>query len=121
MEQYWGNQIKVAKVKEENLQNEIEYLDNNLFEPPINIKTAHYTLTDSDFTILVDATSDAINITVPNALNKEGRIYNIKKIDETSNSVNVNVSLIENSTTYILDSQYEKIRIQSDNTKWWII
>jgi hypothetical protein len=91
---------------------------------PIATKTANYTMTSSDGTVLVDASSGAITITLPAAASSAERIFTIKKKDVTANIVTVDANaseLIDGSTTYPLSTQYEAIKIQSDGTAWWII
>lgn len=91
---------------------------------PIATKTANYTMTSSDGTVLADASSGAITITLPAAASSAERIFTIKKKDVTANIVTVDANaseLIDGFTTYLLSTQYEAIKIQSDGTAWWII
>jgi hypothetical protein len=91
---------------------------------PISTKTANYTLASSDGTILADASSGAITMTLPSAASAVERIFTIKKKDITANIVTVDADaseLIDGATTYTLSTQYEAIKIQSDGSAWWII
>lgn len=91
---------------------------------PISTKSSNYTLTTADGTILVDATSGGITITLPSAASATESIFTIKKKDVTSNAVTVDASgaeLIDGAVTYALNTQYEAIKIQSDGSAWWII
>jgi len=91
---------------------------------PISTKTSSYVMTTADGTILADATSGAITITLPAAASAAETIFTIKKKDVTSNIVTVDANgaeLIDGSTTYDLSTQYEAIKIQSDGSAWWII
>ena len=91
---------------------------------PISTKSSNYTLTTADGTILVDAISGGITITLPAAASAAETIFTIKKKDVTSNIVTVDANgaeLIDGSTTYTLSTQYETIKIQSDGSAWWII
>jgi hypothetical protein len=91
---------------------------------PISTKSSNYTLTTADGTILVNAASGGITITLPAAASAAESIFTIKKKDVTSNVVTVDangVELIDGSTTYTLSTQYEAIKIQSDGSAWWII
>lgn len=87
--------------------------------------TANYTiLLDEDHTVLVDATSGAVTITLPIAKNSDEYIFNIKKIDSSANAVTIDGNgseTIDDSTTYVISSQYDSITVQSDGTEWWII
>jgi hypothetical protein len=91
---------------------------------PISTKTSSYVMTTADGTILADATSGAITITLPAAASAAETIFTIKKKDITFNIVTVDANgaeLIDGSTTYDLRTQYEAIKVQSDGSAWWII
>ncbi len=90
----------------------------------ITTKTAAYTATLTDDTILCDATGAAFAITLPAAASSTGKVYNIKKIDSSGNAITVDgdgAEVIDNSITKILSAQYDSIQIQSDGTAWWIL
>ena len=90
----------------------------------ISEKTTNYTVVDTDYTILGNASGGNITITLIPASPALGKIYNIKKIDSSSNTVTVNGNLsetIDGGTTAILTTQYESITIQCDGGAWWII
>ncbi len=90
---------------------------------PISEKTTNYTLTISDYTILLDGTSSTVTATLPAASGITGRIYNIKCIDATNQcDVNPNASeeIDGDSANFILNKD-EVITIQSDGSNWWII
>lgn len=87
-------------------------------------KTGAYTATASDFTIICNAFGGAFTITLPAVASHTGRIYHIKKIDSSANTVTVDGNsseTIDDSITAILTAQYESITIQSDGSEWWII
>lgn len=90
---------------------------------PIVAKTANYTLDATDYTVLLDGTSNTVTATLPTASGIDGRIYNIKCIDDT-NQCDVDPNGAEeidgDSTTFIL-SKDDVITIQSDGSNWWII
>lgn len=90
----------------------------------ISAKTANYTLLATDGTILANATSGAIVLTLPSAVGLEGKKFNIKKTDASANSVTVDgngTQTIDGGTTAVLADQHECITIQSDNANWHII
>lgn len=75
-----------------------------------------------DDVILVDATSGAVTLTLPPAA--AAQEMGIKKIDVSGNAVTVDgdsAETIDGSTTVVLPSQYDAIRIASDGTTWWIL
>jgi hypothetical protein len=88
----------------------------------ISVKTADYTLTDTDFTILADASNNAVTITLP-LIPTQGQVYNIKcinstfvctiarngnTIDELDSDLNV---VATNSVTIQYDATYKWARI----------
>jgi hypothetical protein len=87
-------------------------------------KTSAYTATNSDFTILVNANSGAVTITLPAASTVDGQILVIKKIDSSGNSVTIDgngAETIDDTTTKVTTTQYDSWMIQSDGSEWWII
>jgi len=91
---------------------------------PIVTKTANYTATAGDHTILGDATSGAITITLPSAAGIAGRVYVVKKIDNSTNAVTVAASgseTIDGATSVSLSTQWGSVRVQSDGSNWFKI
>jgi len=76
-------------------------------------------------TILCDTTSGNINVTLPpHTFVIEGRIYTIKNIG--SNTVNILIpggdsALIDGALSKSISTIYGVLRLQSDDTNWWII
>ena len=94
------------------------------FSRPVTTKTSNYTLTTTDYFVLVNATSGAVTITLPTAAGISGREFVIKKIDSSSNVVTVDgggAETIDGTTTFDLEYQDESINIISNNTNWYII
>lgn len=86
--------------------------------------TADHTATDSDNLILCDAATGSITITLPTALGRIGKVFRIKKIDSSGNSVTADGNgseTIDGSTTASLTVQYEAITIASDGSNWHIL
>jgi hypothetical protein len=88
-------------------------------------KTANYTASGNDYTILCNNTTGAIQISLPTATGCAGRIYVIKKISPAGNAVTIagynGTEAIDGNTTYSLVTQYSNLMIQSDGTSWWIL
>ena len=87
-------------------------------------KTATYTATADDDTILCDATSGAMTINLPTAVGISGKKYNIKKIDSSANNVTIDpngTETIDGASTLAISGQYDSYTVQSDNANWWII
>lgn len=101
-----------------------EYKINLISTTSIVTKTANYTATLSDYTILCDATSGAITITLPAASTSSGKIYNIKKIDASGNNVVIDGNAsetIDGATTQTITAQWTNRTIQSNGTAWFIL
>jgi len=90
---------------------------------PTVTKTANYTVTNSDYTIRVNGTSE-ITITLPSATTNTGKIFIVKKVDSTQFKVIVNTTssqLIDGSLTTDLTLQYETLTYQSNGTGYDIL
>lgn len=88
---------------------------------PIATKTSDYTLTADDGTILVDATTGALAMTLPGANTVEGQIFTIKKIDATSNLVSILGTIDGASAGSVLIFQNQAITVQSNGTAYFVI
>lgn len=89
-------------------------------------KTANYTLTSFDYTIFVDATSGNVALTLPDATLAVnlGKVFNILRKDNTSNTVTLNTTSSQNingALTYTGFAQYTAITVQNDGSNWFII
>lgn len=79
---------------------------------------------ESAFSIFMDATSGNKTVTLPTGLSVPGRMYVIKKIDSSSNTVTVGVSggdTIDGSSTYVIGSRYESIWVQATSIGYFIL
>jgi hypothetical protein len=79
---------------------------------------------EGDCTILCDATSGAITVTLPAAAGVPRRIYNVKKIDGGGNAITIDgngAETIDGSTTVVFSAPNQTVSIQSDGTEWWIV
>ncbi len=92
--------------------------------PPILTKTANYTLTKDDKVILADATSGAITMSLPVAALAKNLMFDIKKVDSSSNTVTVDgdgSEEIDGAVTFDLLSEDETVRIICNGTAWFIL
>lgn len=88
----------------------------------ISTITANYTATSSDYTILCNNNGGTFQLTLPSAASISGKIYVIRKTDESTNLLTISPSLKLTESTTISSLDYPKtIRIQSDGTSWYII
>jgi hypothetical protein len=90
-------------------------------------KTANYTLTSNDYTVLCDTSGGAFTITLPTAVTDAGIIYVIKDNGSAgSNTITIastSSQTIDGSvpSTYNITSNYGSLKVQSDGSNWWII
>ncbi len=94
------------------------------FGAAIATKTGNYTATLDDDTILVDATSGAITITLPAASTATNKVLTVKKIDSSANTVTVapnEAETIDGATTMVLSAPWGPYRAQCDGTAWFAI
>lgn len=87
-------------------------------------KTSNYTLTTTDDEILGNASGGAFTFTLPTAVGASGKIYLLKRTDQTlANQITVNTTssqTIDGITSTTLATQYESIRVRSDGANWQI-
>lgn len=98
------------------------YVDS--YNPIHSIKTIEtdYTAERADYTILCNNVSAAFTITLPDPGELTGKIYVIRKIDETINILTINPVLKLTELTEISSLNYPKtIRIQSNGRYWYVI
>jgi hypothetical protein len=75
------------------------------------------------YTVYADATSGSFTITLPDATAISGRIYIIKKIDASANTVTVDgfgSQTIDENLTHVLTVQHESYSFYSDGSNWRI-
>ena len=88
----------------------------------LKAKTANYTTTSSDHTIICGAGNQTFTVTLLPAADVKNIIYNIKNIGTGTITIDGNsAETIDGATTQVISIQYDSISIQSDGTEWWII
>lgn len=81
-----------------------------------------YTAEQADYTLLCNTAGAAFELKLPDAREASGKIYVIRKIDETLNILTISPTLKLTETTLISTLNYPKtIRIQSNGTDWYVI
>ena len=86
-----------------------------------------YTLDESHYTVLADASADPVGILLPDPADCEGRVYNIKKIDSSANAVGIRSypfppgSNIDDTLLKQITIQWVSITVQSSGTQWYLI
>jgi hypothetical protein len=99
-------------------------LSNVSINTSIVTKSANYTAAAADDTILANASTGVVTITLPTAVGVAGKVYTVKKIDSSANAVTVATTssqTIDGVTTYSLANQYGGVNVQSDGSNWYII
>ena len=88
---------------------------------PIRTETSNYTVVDGDVSILVDASSNTVTVTLPAP--SEGRVVRLKKIDTTTNSMVIDGAgaTIDGAATRTTSVAYQSFLVQSDGTNWFIM
>jgi hypothetical protein len=88
-------------------------------------KTANYTATAADRTILVDASTGAVTITLPSAGTLvAGKEYIVKKTDSSANIVTIarsSSNTIDGVTSVAIGDQYDSLTFVTDLVGWYII
>ena len=90
----------------------------------VETKTTSYNMTSDDDVILANATSGILSIKLPDPTDPIKRNIDIKKVDSSTNIVNINpynTETIDGVTSKSLTLQYESITLISDGTNWNII
>lgn len=91
---------------------------------PIETITTNTLLDNTHSTILVDAASGDLTIDLPAATACKGRLYCVKKIDSTTNTITIDgngTETIDGDLVKQINIQYVSITIQSDGSNWYII
>lgn len=86
-------------------------------------KSANYTLTNTDWMVLGNATGASFTLTLPAVASSTGRRYRIKKTDSSANTVTVQgnaAETIDGANTAVLSRQYESIDLVCDGSTWHI-
>ena len=95
-------------------------------EKTIRNVTSDITLTVLDTTIIADATTNDMVITLPSAIDKKGHYYIIKKVDTSVHTITIRPDptlpneKIDNESKYVITYRYDSITVISDGTKWWM-
>jgi hypothetical protein len=97
---------------------------NNIQRQSVVAKTTTYTLTDLDYLVKADTTAGAFTLTLPTSTGRTGKIFVIKKTDNSVNVLTVDGNAsetIDGALTYLMVVQNDTVVIQSDGTNWMII
>jgi hypothetical protein len=87
-------------------------------------KTSDYVVLSTDYIIRLDATANAINITLPSAITLVDKTFIFKRVDGTSNKVYISTvsgQTIDGDVTIDLQQQFTSITIHTNGVSWDII
>lgn len=91
---------------------------------PLATIDADYTIDAlTDATVLADATSGAIAVTLPDVTPATQQVFTIKKVDSSANAVTITPAsgTLDGEANFVIDDQYEAISVQTDGTNWFIV
>lgn len=83
-----------------------------------------YTAVGTDDVILVDASGGPVVISLPAVAAETGKVYDIKKVDSSANTVTLDpdgAETIDEVSSKVITVQYESFTIVNDGTEWWLI
>jgi hypothetical protein len=94
----------------------------NAVKNRLSIKTSDYTLNSQDYTVLCNASSATISLTLPSPSESTDKIIIIKKIDTSYNQITFSPSVYLTESQTAISINYPKtIKIQSNGTNWYVI
>ena len=94
----------------------------NAVKSRLSIKTSDYTLNSQDYTVLCNASSATISLTLPSPSESADKIIIIKKIDTSYHPINFSPSVYLTDSETAISINYPKtIKIQSNGTNWYVI
>ncbi|MGN6294510.1 MAG: hypothetical protein ACTHMV_17305 [Chitinophagaceae bacterium] len=85
----------------------------------------NYTATAADNTILMNTTSSALTLTLPNPSTFSGRIYTIKKVGTGGIDHELTITpasgTIDGGSSYVIYNDWTYVTLQTDGANWYII
>lgn len=95
-------------------------------EPSVVAQTANYAVLAADYYVTMSASGGNRTLTLPTAVGKNGKVFTLKKIDSSSNTVQLLTTLAQTidgnaSGALYLRAQYDTIKVVSDGSNWLIL
>lgn len=90
----------------------------------ISTKNSNYTVTTSDNVLLADCSGGPVTFTLPPAASATGQVFFFKKIDSSSNAMNIQgdgSELIDDLNTQSTMTQWESFTMVTNGTQYYII
>jgi hypothetical protein len=76
----------------------------------------------TDATVVADASSGGITLSLRTAEKYANRMFHFKKIDNSANAVTITApEMIDGQANALLQAPMESLTVQSDGSEWWII
>jgi hypothetical protein len=89
-----------------------------------SVQTGPYTVQSTDQVVLVNGTTGAFTVTLPTAVGVTGKVYTIKRVDQTlANQIKIATPVnvfMDGASTRTLATQYEQFTFVSDGTNWQV-
>ncbi len=117
---YWNSLLRLLAVKDDK---ESEFSTSSNFKLDAVTIVVDTTVNSHPVT-LADATTLSLNLSLPTAESAQSKVFYVKKIDATANTVTITpngVETIDGAATKVLTTQYEVTSIVSDGSNWHII
>lgn len=87
---------------------------------PISVSVTSNHIADYRSVIFCDATSGSLAVTLPDATNNLNKCYTIKHTSGSHSVIVQGEDTIDGAVNQTL-SEYEVLRVMSDNTEWWVL
>lgn len=88
------------------------------------ITAAATSLDSSHSVILANCASNNVQLDLPDASTNSGRVYHVKKIDSSVNTVTIDglsAQTIDGSATAVISTQWDSLTIVSNGVGWYIL
>lgn len=98
-------------------------VDSTGVKAAIATTSADLTLSAAHYTVLVDASGANRTITLPAAASHNKRVYVVKKVDASANTVTIDGNAsetIDGATTKVLTTQWQSVTLQCNGTAWFL-
>jgi hypothetical protein len=115
--------VKITSSVLEGLYTDVQSYSTTIVPTPISSAV----MTNANSVALVDATLGAFTVNLPatSSPNNRGKVFNVKKIDSTSNAVTIAIvsggGNIDGTATKTLAFQYDSLMLVSDGTNYQLI
>jgi hypothetical protein len=95
-------------------------------EPSVTAQTANYAILSTDYFVTMSASGGNRTVTLPTAVGRNGKVFTIKKIDSSANTVQLLTTSAQTidgnaSGALYLKAQYDTIKLVSDGSNWLIL